>query len=118
MSSAFTHDVFLSYSSKDKPDVRKLAKKLKADGLLVWFDEWEIQPGDSIPLKIEDGLEKSRILVIIMSCHAFESDWVTLERHTALFRYPANRERRFIPLRLDNAPVKETFKRFILFYYL
>jgi TIR domain len=43
-------DVFLSHSSKDKAVVRELAARLRSDGLRVWFDEWEIQPGDNIPL--------------------------------------------------------------------
>ncbi len=38
-------DVFLSHNSKDKPAVRKLAEALKARGLRVWLDEWELIPG-------------------------------------------------------------------------
>ena len=56
MSDQFSHDVFLSYSSKDAAVVRPLAERLRADGLRVWFDEWEIKPGDSIPAKIDQGL--------------------------------------------------------------
>lgn len=66
-----------------------------------------IRPGDSIPLAIEGGLEGSRTLVLVMSAHAFASDWVTLERHTALFRDPTNQQRRFVPLRLDDAESME-----------
>lgn len=60
----FTHDVFLSHSSKDKAVAHAVAERLRADGLTVWFDEWEIKPGDSIPAKIEEGLEHSRVLVL------------------------------------------------------
>jgi GTPase SAR1 family protein len=41
-----------------------------------------------------------------MSANAFGSDWVSLEGHTAIFRDPQNLERRFLPLRLDDAPIK------------
>ena len=112
MTESFEYDVFLSHSSKDKPAVRELAERLKGDGLRVWLDEWVIQPGDSIPLAIEQGLERSRTLVLVMSEHAFASDWVTLERYTALFRDPTNHQRRFIPLRLDDAPIKDSLKQF------
>jgi WD40 repeat protein len=112
MSPEFDYDVFLSHSSKDMPVVRELAKRLMADGLRVWLDEWVIQPGDIIGLKIEQGLEHSRTLVLCMSENAFASEWVTLERHTILFRDPTNQQRRFIPLRLDNAPVNDTIKQF------
>jgi len=72
-----------------------LAERLKADGVKVWFDEWDIKPGDSIPAKIEDGLEKSRVLVLCMSANAFGSDWAQLESGTFRFRDPLNKERRF-----------------------
>ncbi len=47
-----------------------------------------------------------------MSASAFTSEWVTLERHTAMFRDPTNVQRRFIPLRLDDAEIKDTLKQF------
>jgi len=43
-----------------------------------------------------------------MSKNALASEWVTLERHTALFRDPTNAERRFIPVRLDEALVSSS----------
>ena len=112
MPEQFEYDVFLSHASADKPVVRELAERLKGDGLRVWFAEWVIQPGDSIPLAIEQGLENSRTLVLIMSEAAFNSEWVTLERHTALFRDPTNLQRRFIPLRLDDCEIKDSLKQF------
>ena len=75
MADEFSFDVFLSHSSRDKEVVRELAERLKRDGLRVWFDQWEIKPGDSIPSKIEEGLEHSRVLVLCMSANAFGSDW-------------------------------------------
>jgi WD40 repeat protein len=109
----FAFDVFLSHSAKDKTVVRTLAERLRADGLRVWFDAWEIEPGESIPAKIEDGLERSRVLVLCMSAHAFGSDWTQLESGTFRFRDPLNIERRFIPLRLDRAPIKGSLAQFL-----
>src|SRR5947209_20462927 len=111
----FQRDIFLSHSAKDKAVVRPLAERLRADGLRVWFDEWEIKPGDSIPAKIEEGLEHSRVLVLCMSANAFGSDWAQLEAGTFRFRDPLNKGRRFIPLRLDEAPIKGSLA---LFTYL
>ena len=102
----YRYDVFLSHSSADKPVVRELAEQLRAAGLRVWFDEWLIQPGDLISAKIEEGLEHTAVLLLCMSANAFGSDWVSLEGHTAIFRDPQNLERRFVPLRLDDAPIK------------
>ena len=57
MPNEFPCDVFLSHSAKDKAVVRAVAERLRKDGLKVWFDEWVIEPDDSIPAKIEEGLE-------------------------------------------------------------
>lgn len=112
MAEQFNYDVFISYSEKDKPAVRELAERLRRDGLRVWFDEWEIKPGDAILLKIQDGLEQSRTLVLVMSQHASASEWVTFEHHSVLFCDPTNQQRRFIPVRLDNAEIRDALKQF------
>ena len=149
MNTTFPYDIFLSHSSKDKAVVRPLAERLRADGLKVWpcppkpgeggFDEWVLRPGDSIPAKIEDGLEQSRVLVLCMSANAFGSDWAQLAcpavaserrrkagpygRDNLPFRDPLNsafaqglrrdtKERRFIPLRLDDTPIKGSLEQF------
>ena len=113
MPDEFPNDEFLSHSAKDKAVVRPLAERLRVDGVKVWFDEWVLKPGDSIEksqsktAKIEEGLEVSRMLVLCMSAHAFGSDpdRSGLESGTFRFRDPLNKERRFLPLRLDDAPV-------------
>jgi hypothetical protein len=107
----FTHDVFFNHSSRDKPVVRELAARLKRDGVRVWLDEEQIKLGDSVPAKIEERLEESRVLVLCMSANAFGSDWAQLKAGTCgmgnlPFRDPLNKERRFIPLRLDDVPSK------------
>jgi len=108
----FEYDVFLSHSSKDKPAVRKLAERLRGDGLKVWFDEWVLLPGDDIYLKIEQGTEESRVLVLVMSAGAFGSDWVSLERSTGLFRDPANQQRRFVPVLLADCKIPDVLRRY------
>ncbi len=112
MTEPFKYDVFLSHSTKDKPAVRELAARLKSDGLRVWLDEWEIKPGDMIGLKVNQGLEQSRTLVLVMSANASESEWVTFESQTIRFNDPTNKHRRFIPLRLDDAEITDTLKQF------
>jgi small GTP-binding protein len=114
----YTHDVFLSHSSKDKAVVRTIAERLRADGLRVWFDDWELKPGDSISTKIEQGLEQSRVLVLCLSANAFASDWAQLESRTFRFRDPLNKYRRFIPLRLDDAPIKGSLAQFLYINWL
>jgi hypothetical protein len=112
MAEDFVYDVFLSHSSQDKTVVRALAERLRNDGVNVWFDEKRIDPGNPIDLRIEKGLENSRIFVLVMSPHAFESDWVGLERGAAVFRDPANAAGRFIPLLLADCQIPDILKRY------
>jgi len=120
MGTEFQYDVFLSHSAKDKAVVRPLAERLRKDGLKVWFDEWVLKPGDSIPAKIEEGHTQFEtrnsqfgIPRLCMSANAFDSDWAQLEagtfgRRNLRFRDPLNQERRFIPLRLLTAVARLT----------
>ena len=119
---AFTHDVFLSHGAKDKAVVRGVAERLRKDGLKVWFDEWELKPGDSIPSKIEEGLEDPEfgtrnsefgMAQPGMSANPFGSDPATAGLEAGTWGRgnlpvcdPLDQERGFIPLRLHDAPVK------------
>jgi len=108
----FNFDVFLSHHSRDKGLVRNLAERLKQAGLRVWFDEWQIQAGDLIALKVEQGLEQSRTMVLCLSPATFGSGWVALERTTAQFRDPTNVRRRFVPLLLAGCDLPDTLRRY------
>jgi hypothetical protein len=113
MSNEFEYDIFLSYSSRDKKIVHALAERLKQDGLSVWLDAWAIQPGDSIPLKIQHGLEQSRTLLMCMSPAYFASDWGKLEHLTLLFRDPTNAKRRFIPFLIEDCKPPDIIAQFV-----
>ena len=117
----FQYDVFLSHSAKDKSVVRLLAERLQVavrKHLKVWFDEWALKPGDNTPAEIEAGLEHSRVLVLCMSANAFGSDWAQLEAGTFRCRDPLNKKRCFIPLRLDDAPIKGSLAQFLYINWL
>lgn len=87
----FRFDVFLSHSSKDKPEVRDIAERLKKDGVRVWIDEWGMKEVDFLSSrertrvrteKVEKELERSRVLILCILANAFGSDWGHLEPGT------------------------------------
>lgn len=112
MSGKFKFDVFVSYSSKDVDRVTSLAERLRKDGVGVWLDRWQIPPGAMIPMRIEEGLDLSRTLLLMMSANSLRSDFVRLERGAILFRDPTNEERRFIPILLEDVEIPDTLKQF------
>lgn len=104
-------DIFLSHRSINKPFVRQLAGYIEAEcfqgrNLLTWLDEAEIRPGQSIPGMVNEGLEKSRFIALIMTPDYFhtESGWTEAEWHAALHTDPDNRKVRIIPLLATDCP--------------
>jgi hypothetical protein len=74
--------------------------------MLTWIDEAEIRPGQSVPGMINEGLEKSRFIGLIMTPDYFESGsgWTDAEWHAALHGDPDNRKARVIPLLVADCP--------------
>jgi hypothetical protein len=55
-------DVFICHASENKDDVvRPLVQALSEAGVSCWYDEAEIQWGDSITPKVNEGLTSSKI---------------------------------------------------------
>jgi WD40 repeat protein len=113
MSNNFEFDAFLSYSTKDKAGVHALAKRLKNDGVRIWLDTWVIKPGDSIPFKIQQGIDQSRTLLMCLSPHYFKSEWSKTEHLSLLFRDPNNTQRRFIPILIADCELPNIIARFL-----
>ena len=73
-------DVFISHATEDKNEiVRPLANALIAEGLRVWYDEFELRIGDSLRRKIDSGLARSRFGVVVLSHAFFAKNWPQYE---------------------------------------
>lgn len=97
--------VFLSHNSLDKEYVRPLAAALQVTGAQVWFDEWKIRPGDSIPAAISSGIATFDIFALVWSANAADSKWVATEMESALTKWMRDESCRLIPIRLDRTPL-------------
>lgn len=108
-------DIFLCHSSKDKEWVRELGRRLELESIgqrniRVFLDEWDIESGENLLWKINEGLQKSQMLAVIMSPEMLSSDWCGLEVSTFFVKDPLNRQKRIQPLFLRDAEL-ETGKR-------
>lgn len=75
-----TYDAFISHASEDKDElVRSLAEVLKAHGISVWYDEFELKVGDSLRRSIDKGLAKSRFGIVVLSSAFFAKNWTQYE---------------------------------------
>lgn len=69
-------DAFISHASEDKETVAlPLAAALKRAGVLVWLDRFELQVGDSLREKIDEGLAQSRFGIVILSSSFLAKGW-------------------------------------------
>jgi hypothetical protein len=91
-------DVFLSHASEDKPYVEELHRTLVAAGVLVWMDKAVLRWGDSLRSRIDDGLKRSRFVIVVLS-KAFLGlkKWTEYELDSAFSLETVN-EKRILPL--------------------
>ena len=70
------YDVFICHASEDKDEfVRPLAEALRSHHLEVWYDEFTVEPGDSLREAIDRGLATSRYGVVVLSQSFFRKRW-------------------------------------------
>jgi hypothetical protein len=75
-----TYDVFVSHATEDKESlVGPLAHALRAEGLRVWYDEFELRVGMSLRRSIDAGLAGSRFGVVVLSDAFFKKAWANYE---------------------------------------
>jgi hypothetical protein len=73
-------DVFICHAGEDKDGAaRPLAQTLRALGLTVWFDEFELHIGDSLRRSIDRGLLGARFGVVVLSPSFFGKGWPNYE---------------------------------------
>lgn len=66
--------VFISHSSRDKElIVNPLNAYLQAQGIGTWLDSYEIDYGENIYLKVNEGIEKAKVGVFVLTDNFFDS---------------------------------------------
>ena len=77
--------VFISYASSDQRIVDLLAKKLEAKGIDCWVASKSIHEG-SYARQIIEGIQNSRIFIVLLSCNSVISEHVKNEIDRAFDR--------------------------------
>lgn len=97
--------IFLSHNSVDKPFVRKLANDLRRRGHYAWVDEAEIKVGDSLIDKIEEGIDNTDFLGVVISQNSIESEWVKREVRIALTQEISGKKVKVLPILLEKVKI-------------
>ena len=84
------YDAFLAHANEDKESIaNELYKELTKSGLNIWYDDFCINPGDSIREKIDEGLLNSNHGLLLLSKNFFKKSWCQKELN-ALFSLNIN----------------------------
>lgn len=95
---------FLSHTSLDKDLVGLVHQKLENKS--AWYDAADIENGESIPERINEGLRYATHYILFWSQKACESNWVRAELNAAFIRMMANKCK-FMIFVLDATPLPE-----------
>lgn len=78
--------IFISYSHQDKDFVDVLAAMLVKYKARVWLDRWELQVGDSIISRIQEAIQESDALIVVISKASMQSEWCKKELSAGFLR--------------------------------
>jgi TIR domain len=103
--------VFLSHAHEDSDRfARGLAKQLEDNGVRVWFDEWELLPGDSLVDRIfEEGLKEAEAILVVLSRNSITRPWVREEMNAAFVNRVTGKAK-LIPVLIDDVEVPEALR--------
>ena len=107
--------VFLCHSSNDKPAVRELYQKLRAEAWIQpWLDEEDIFPGDDWNLEIQKAIRETDAIIVCLSKGSITKEgYVQREIKTALDYSDEKPERTvyIIPIRLEECKPPERLSK-------
>ncbi|MGN9762841.1 toll/interleukin-1 receptor domain-containing protein [Streptomyces sp. SD31] len=97
-------NVFISHRKDDAAQADRLARDISAAGHDVWFDEWNIQLGDSVVERMNSGLEGAAYLVLCYSTSGVMSPWTSREWMSALHRKLEGCDVHILPVKFGGSP--------------
>jgi hypothetical protein len=102
----YTYDVFISYSPADRKWVQgELLVRLEQAGLKVIIDHRDFALGLPQLVNIEEAVQQSRKILLVLSPNATESKWAHFEALLAQTADPAGQDPRMLPLLLEPCPL-------------
>lgn len=97
--------VFISYSHNDEEFANMLAANLVKRNTHIWLDTWNLNVGDSLMSKVQEAIEESSALLIILSKSSVESEWCKKELNSALMRELDEKKVIVLPVLLEDCKV-------------
>ncbi|HRK29478.1 MAG TPA: toll/interleukin-1 receptor domain-containing protein, partial [Tepidisphaeraceae bacterium] len=102
------HDVFISYSTHDKPIADAVCAGLEQKGIRCWIAPRDILAGVEWGQAIVEAISSAKVMVLLLSDHANQSSQIPKEVDRAV-----NKGVAIIPLRIQDVQPKGALE-----YYL
>ena len=96
------HDLFVSYSWRDRPLVEPVARALAERGLKVFLDRWYLVPGQRWQTALEQQLRQCGAVAVFIGPNGLGS-WQQREKELALDRQSRDESFPVIPVLLPQA---------------
>ena len=94
------YSCFISYSTKDQAFADRLYADLQNKGVRCWFAPHDVQGGRKLHEQIDEAIRLHDKLLLILSPHSMESEWVKTEIAKARKREVRDQRRVLFPIRL------------------
>lgn len=92
--------VYLAHAWEDKKIMEPIAEGLMTRGIDVWYDKWEINSGDSLRRKMEQGLGNCTHFIVLLTPVSITKPWVNEEIDAGLLNQVEGTAK-FMGLRVD-----------------
>ncbi|MCH5158466.1 MAG: toll/interleukin-1 receptor domain-containing protein [Clostridiales bacterium] len=102
------HDIFLSYSRKDKQIATMVLSILEQNGIKCWIDYRDIPPGENYGASIVRAIKECKIFVLLLSKSSGKSSHVLNEVNSA-----ASAEKPIVPFKIDDVAVSEDLEYYV-----
>ncbi len=94
------YSCFISYSGKDQEFADRLYEGLQNKGVRCWFAPHDVRAGEKLHEQIDEAIRLHDKLLLILSEHSMNSEWVKTEIFNAREREVAEKKRKLFPVRL------------------
>jgi hypothetical protein len=105
-----THDVMISYATRDKSVATAICAALEAHKIRCWIAPRDVEPGENYGSSIIHAIDAARIMVLVFSSAANASRPVANELEHAAFNKASLK---IIPFRIEDVAISSSLALFL-----
>ncbi|PHR26894.1 MAG: molecular chaperone Tir [Desulfotalea sp.] len=97
--------VFINHSGRDKKFTTRLAEALNKAGIETWVDKFEINTGDNLFQKIQDGIKECDYIIVILSKNYTQSSWTKKHLNAFAMQEVSNNKNTILPVLIEDCDI-------------